>query len=219
MTAFGHCTSVWILGELVTRKILLTFLIACWQVSSARALPDLREGDLIFQTSLSSQSIAVQKATGSPYSHMGVVLAVRGSLCVFEASVTVMCTPIRQWIARGKNGHYVVKRIKSEALLDSPENLKRLRATAESFSGLPYDLTFEWDDSRMYCSELVWKLFNRAFGISIGGLSQLRDFDLTSAAVKKKIEERYNGQPPLEESVISPKAMFDSSLLVEVVRK
>jgi len=33
----------------------------------------LRDGDIIFQTSRSELSIPIQKATHSPYSHMGIV--------------------------------------------------------------------------------------------------------------------------------------------------
>jgi hypothetical protein len=32
-----------------------------------------RNGDIIFQTSLSDQSVAIQAATKSPYSHLGIV--------------------------------------------------------------------------------------------------------------------------------------------------
>jgi hypothetical protein len=201
------------------RAIFLSILVAFYAASSALAVPQVQEGDLIFQTSTSSQSLAVQKATHSPYSHMGVILMSEGSLCVFEAVATVKCTPIEKWIARGENGHYVLKRLKSSEKLASPEARKRFRATAQTFAGLPYDLTFEWNDSRMYCSELVWKLFDRALGVRIGNLSKLRDFDLTSPAVRKKMEERYHGKPPLDEAVISPEAMFKSPMLVEVGRE
>lgn len=33
----------------------------------------LKDGDIIFQTSLSGQSKAIQAATGSPYSHCGII--------------------------------------------------------------------------------------------------------------------------------------------------
>ena len=43
-----------------------------------------------------------------------------------------------------------------------------MRQVGESFRGRPYDLTFEWSDERIYCSELVWKIYERALGIEIG---------------------------------------------------
>ena len=80
----------------------------------------------------------------------------------------------------------------------------------------PYDLTFEWSDSRVYCSELVWKMYERALGIRVGELQRLRDFDLSDPVVRAKMKERYGDAVPLDEQVISPAAMFDSPLL-EVV--
>jgi hypothetical protein len=68
----------------------------------------LRDGDIIFQTSQSEQSIAIQKATHSPYSHMGIVFFRNGSPHVYEAIKTVQYTPFRKWVDRGEGGHYVV---------------------------------------------------------------------------------------------------------------
>lgn len=42
--------------------------------SIARADAALRDGDIIFHTSRSAQSDAIQRATKSPYSHVGLVL-------------------------------------------------------------------------------------------------------------------------------------------------
>src|SRR5437867_163185 len=33
---------------------------------------------------------------------------------------------------------------------------------AGSMGSPPYDLTFEWSDDKIYCSELVWKVYERA---------------------------------------------------------
>jgi len=85
--------------------------------------------------------------------------------------------------------------------------------------GKPYDLYFEWSDERIYCSELVWKIYKECTGVEIGELQKLSDFDLTSDIVKRKLEERYGNNIPMNELVISPGAMFDSELLMEVVSK
>ena len=173
------------------------------------------DGDIIFQTSTLSQSEAVQKATRSRYSHMGVIFLRNGAPYVFEAAGTVKFTPLDKWIARGVGGHFVIKRLKDSQALNG-DNLSKLRALAKSFEGRPYDLTFEWSDSKMYCSELVWKLYDRALAVQIGRLAKLREFDLTSPAVQNKIRERYPGNPPLDEKVISPEAIFESRLLEQV---
>ncbi|MES2819470.1 MAG: YiiX family permuted papain-like enzyme [Pseudomonadota bacterium] len=182
----------------------------------ASAVPEAREGDLIFHQSRSSQSLAVQQVTRSPYSHMGVVLLHRGRPHVYEASATVRYTPLAQWIARGEGGRYVLKRLRhADRLLDASA-LQRLHRSAATFEGRAYDLTFEWSDTRLYCSELVWKLYRQALGLELGQRQRIRDFDLSAPAVQVKLRERYGDKVPLDEPVISPVAMFESALLVEV---
>jgi hypothetical protein len=175
-----------------------------------------QDGDIIFHTSQSPQSVAVQRATRSRYSHMGVVFISEGKLYVFEATQPVKFTPFEDWVKKGLDGHYVMKRLKDESPL-SPEGLQKLRQAAIEFEGKSYDATFEWSNDRIYCSELVWKMYDRALGIQIGRPQKLRDFDLDSPVVKQKLHERYGDRVPLDETVISPQAMFESEL-IETVR-
>ena len=91
-----------------------------------------------------------------------------------------------------------------------------MKQVGEKFRGKNYDLTFEWSDNKMYCSELIWKIYKRATGIEIGKLEKLGDFDLTSKVVKAKMKERYGNKIPNGEKVISPAAIFNSQLLKTV---
>ncbi len=177
---------------------------------------DLKNGDLIFQTSLSSQSIAVQLATKSKYSHCGIIYQEKGKWYVFEAIQPVKRTALDKWIARGQGGKYVVKRLKNADQVLTPAVLAKMKQVGDKFLGKNYDLTFEWSDNKIYCSELIWKVYQRATGIEIGKLQKLRDFDLTADAVKKKMKARYGNNIPMEELVISPAAIFDSELLTTV---
>ena len=86
----------------------------------------LRDGDIIFQTSQSSQSEAVQRATHSKYSHMGLILTREGKPFVFEAVNPVRFTPLKSWIQRGKGAHYVVKRLKDSGRILSDENILKI---------------------------------------------------------------------------------------------
>ncbi|GKX54187.1 hypothetical protein SOASR030_02990 [Leminorella grimontii] len=173
-------------------------------------------GDIIFHTSRSSQSLAIQQATGSPYSHMGMVVIRDKKPYVFEASRRVTYTPLDVWIARGVDGKFVAKRVKAGL---SSDQQKRLQQTAERYVGKPYDLTFSWSDERQYCSEVVWKIYSNALGMNIGQLQKLGDFNLNSPAVKAKLKERYGDRIPLNETVISPQAMFDAGQLYTVAEK
>jgi len=101
----------------------------------------------------------------------------------------------------------------------SAQQQRRLREQAGAFRGRAYDLTFEWSDRKLYCSELVWKMYDRALGVRIGRLQRLGDFELDDPAVRAKLRERYGKRVPLAEPVISPAAMFDSPLLTTVASK
>jgi len=202
-------------GAVLLRSGLCGFavlLAAC----GAAAAPAVQDGDVIFQTSRSSQSRAIQRATHSTYSHMGIILYRGGRAFVFEAVATVRYTPLAEWIDRGSGGHYVVTRLRDAENVLAPAGLAKVRRVAESFQTRPYDLTFEWSDKRLYCSELVWKIYDRAVGVQIGALQRLRDFDLSDAEVRARMQQRYGSRVPLDEVVISPAAMFAATNLVTV---
>ena len=195
--------------------VLLLLLSAC--ANAPRLEERLRDGDIIFHESRSSQSRAIQLATKSRYSHMGILYRDDGRWYVYEAVQPVKLTPLEDWIARGRNGHFVVKRVRDARVL-TPEVLQRMRKVGEEYRGKDYDLYFEWSDRRIYCSELVWKIYRRGAGIEIGRLQQLREFDLSHPAVRAKMRERYGDRVPRKEPVISPAAMFSSEKLIEVAR-
>ena len=177
---------------------------------------EIKNGDLIFQTSLSRQSKAIQLATKSKYSHCGLIYKEGNKFYVFEAVQPVKRTPLDKWIARGQDGKYVIKRLKNADQFLTPEALRKMKQVGNQFNGKNYDLTFEWSDDKMYCSELIWKIYQRATVIEIGKLEKLSDFDLTNEAVKQKVKERYGDKIPTNEIVISPAAIFDSELLITV---
>lgn len=183
------------------RAILLALVLAAAPAGAER----YRDGDIIFHASRSSQSAAIQRATKSRYSHMGMLFHRRGGWYVLEASSTVRYTPIADWIRRGEGGHYVVKRL-SRTL--SPRQAAALRREAEAFLDRRYDLLFAWGDEEIYCSELVFKAYERALGLELGGTQRLGDFDLSDPVILAKLRERYGDRVPLGETVISPSAVF-----------
>ena len=174
-------------------------------------------GDLIFQSSLSSQSQAVCLATHSKYSHMGIIIFIDGKAEVFEAAGPVKITPLDKWIKRGEGGKYVVKRLKNRDKILTQEKLAAMKAVGKNYMGRPYDIYFEWSDKNIYCSELVWKIYKKATGLAIGKLQTIKDMDLSHPAVKQKMRERWGETLPLNEPVITPAAMF-ASVLLETVK-
>jgi uncharacterized protein YycO len=176
----------------------------------------INNGDIIFQTSKSSQSKAIQLATKSKYSHMGIIYENDGQFFVYEAVQPVKLTPLSEWINRGKNGHYVIKRLENADQVLTNSTLTKMKQIGGQFKGRPYDIYFEWSDDKIYCSELVWKIYKQAADIEIGQLEKLSDFDLTNEIVHMKMKERYGENIPMNEKVISPAAMFNSDLLITI---
>ena len=179
----------------------------------------VHNGDIIFQTSKSSQSKAIQLATNSKYSHMGIIYENEGQFFVYEAVQPVKLTPLTEWINRGEKRHYVIKRLKNADKVLTNSTLTKMKQVGEKFKGKSYDIYFEWSDDKIYCSELVWKIYKEAADIEIGQLEQLSDFDLTNDIVKAKMKERYGDNIPMDEKVISPVAMFDSDRLITIEEK
>jgi len=183
------------------------------KISKMKSL--LQNGDIIFQTSTSNQSTAIQKVTNSKYSHMGIIYKEGDNFYVYEASNKVTTTNLRNWVERGENTDCVIKRVKNSKNILSENNLIKMKHVGETFLGKPYDSHFGWSNDKMYCSELVWKIFNESIGIEIGMLKELKDFDLSHEESKKIIEERKIKINP-HEKVISPADMFDSDLLTTI---
>ncbi len=201
------------MGRVYRRVWLIAFLATACAAKQPYAPHD---GDIVFQTSRSAQSAAIQRATHSPYSHMGIVYLRNGAPFVFEAVEPVKLTPLEVWVKRGRGGHFFVKRLRDAAQVLTPTAIRRMVEVGRTFEGRHYDLTFEWSDDRVYCSELVWKVYERALGLRLGELQTIGEFDLSDPLVEAKVRERWGGQPPADEPVISPAAMFGSPLLVTV---
>jgi hypothetical protein len=221
-TAFGFALAAATMAFAYPR---LTAKLHRWQVqcqataATAPIAPTLHEGDLIFHTSLSAQSQAIQLATHSPYSHCGLLYKSNGEWQVFEAVQPVKLTPLARWVARGQGGHFVVKRLRDAQAGLTPAMLAHLKAAGQPLLGHDYDLAFNWSDRQIYCSELIWKVYDRGMHRQLGRLQQLRDFDLSHPAVQAKLRERYGAQLPLSEPVISPASIFNSPALLTVVSR
>jgi uncharacterized protein YycO len=176
-----------------------------------------QNGDIVFQTTNSDQCKAVQLATHSPYSHCGILFKHQNQWQVLEAIGPTKWTSIEEWKDHGVDDKIVVKRLKNRAELSDDEE-KKMKNIGIKLLGKAYDFSFDWDDDKIYCSELVWKLYDRGAGIQVGKLKKLKDFDLSHSAVQAKLKERYGNHIPYEEIVIPPSSIFESENLIEVFK-
>lgn len=105
---------------------------------------ELQNGDLIFHTSRSSQSQAIQIVTASKYSHMGIIYQKGNEYFVYEAVQPVKFTKLNDWINRGENGKYVVKRLKNSDEILTKEGIEKMKLAGKKYLGKNYDLQFGW---------------------------------------------------------------------------
>jgi uncharacterized protein YycO len=181
----------------------------------------LTSGDIIFQVTQSGQSKAIQLATHSPYSHCGLIFFEKGKCMVWEAGPVVTRTDFKTFVERGRNGVYVVNRLRKYKEEFSSDSIQKKMSDDfyRNYYNKPYDLYFNWSDEKIYCSELVWKLYKNATGLEIGKPEKMKDFDLSNPIVKEQLKQRYGNNIPMEETVISPAQIFNSDLLETVISK
>lgn len=178
----------------------------------------LKEGDLVFQQTDCEPCRAIQLATRSNYSHMGLLVydTARKEWMVFEAGRTVRLTPLKEWEKQGVDEEVVVMRLRERKAIIDSAGLETLRIYIQHNLHKPYDMEFRWDDSAQYCSELVYKAYDSSFGMPLGEPRPLSDYDLNSSLVQKQLEKRYAGKVPFDEPMISPMDMLQNPALYRI---
>jgi uncharacterized protein YycO len=185
--------------------------------ASVTELDTLKDGDVIFQTSTEGQGLAIQMATKSVYTHVGVIFKTDGQWMVYEAVEPVKKTPYALFVSEGDSSKFVIKRLVQADSLLTMDKIAAMKTYLNAQLNKHYDPYFNWKDDALYCSELVWKCYRKA-GIELSSLKALKSYDLSSSVVKAIMKERYGKAIPYEEKVVSPGDIFQSEKLFEVRR-
>jgi hypothetical protein len=153
----------------VLRKLLLLpALIFCTYTAPAQILEGivLRDGDLIFQDlDCGPLCDAIEQVTQSyghrHFSHIGLVYFRNDSVYIVEAiGKSVQLTPMS--VFKNRTSHeMLIGRAKSSIYPDVAENAVRFALTQ---LGKPYDEAFLYNNSKYYCSELIYDAFRAANG-------------------------------------------------------
>jgi hypothetical protein len=174
----------------------------------------LREGDIVFRLGdarivrgLFPLSRFIADASGSPFSHTGIV-AIEGSIpMVYDcSSVGVRCQPFEVWMLDCV-GAMGVKRLKPEYRRHIPGVLDDCRQKLKL--QVPFDFAFRPDDAALYCLEMTEKAF-RSQGLTlsqpvrIGDWEHLSDYPLTTFAFLQGSEFVAGRAITLEQPVFLP---------------
>lgn len=168
----------------------VAFALAAIGAAHAAPFTSWRDGDLIFQQSTGSQSGAVLAATGSRFTHMGIVRLNNGKPMVIEAARVVGETPLQRFIARGRGGRYAVYRVRDLPVI----KWAVAQMLARMMFGRPYDIFFRPGGDAIYCSELPHLAF-KAAGIELGAMQRLGDLTVDNAAVRAIFLRRWELHP------------------------
>ena len=167
-------------------------------------IEDVREGDVIFQTSLSQQSPLIKMGTRSTITHCGVVVMKDGKPYVLETQKTLVLTPLKKFIARGKDGKYWHKRPK----------LDNIKIKYSGYLGKPYDLAFKFDNGKFYCSELIYDVYLNQLGVELCKPKTIDDYLILGShripKIKRAIKKR---GITMDQYAVAPVDLFNSKEL------
>ncbi len=176
---------------------------------------DWKDGDILFQVSHSGQAPAVAIASGSPITHTGLVSVDErtGAVTVVEAVQPVREVALETFLAHGSA--WSAHRLRPEAAEAlGPRWADAVLRVARKWKGANYDARFEWSDTKIYCSELVWKAYARGAGLELVAPQRVGELSLGNPVVKALVDKRTHGKGAnLDELIVTPGALADSPLL------
>lgn len=194
-------------------------------------------GDLVFIRSTSLQSKALEEVTQTRWTHVGILFRViqernsftlvdsknkRGNWYVLEANARVQFTALEKFVESKPCAFFRLK----NNLTENQELL--LFETGVTRIGKLYDLFFllsrdgNHKDDFDYCSELVWYVFAKALGISLGERVLIADLPMKGREAQKLLKRRFDDKAPLnlekwkKQYVIPPQSLFESPLLSRI---
>ena len=172
-----------------------------------------KPGDFVFQSLPHNPLIdAIEGSSGSPFSHCGIVKRRGEQWVVIEAIGPVKETTLSWWIAQGRGSAFVAYRLRDPLAGKIPAIL----AAAEKYRGKPYDIHYDMDDAKIYCSELLYKSVRDATGMKLGKVRKLGE--LKWQPYEKVIRGIEHGGLPLEREMITPRDLSEAAELQEVFR-
>ena len=168
-----------------------------------------QEGDFVFQSLPHGDLVdAIEGASHSKYSHVGMVIRKNNEWFVREAIGPVIDTPIQEWIHRGRiHQAFDAYRLRAPLQAVVPDLIK----ASEAFLGRPYDFRYRMDDEAIYCSELLYKSMLSASGLRLGKLQKLSELDWRP--YRTTIEKYEGGKVPQDRLMITPRSLSEASAL------
>ena len=198
--------------KIIIGIVLLISFVAI--ASAANNQQRYQTGDIIFQTTKGKIALVTSTATMSRFTHVGMIIMKKNKPYVIEASGPVRINSFRRFINRGIGKKFVVLRYKNG--LNKKQKRKLIRE-ARRHIGKKYDSKFRWDDKKLYCSELVFKVYKKALRVELNKPEKLGDYYSSwNPIISRYAKKKYGKKIPLNEKIITPERLYDSKPLTTV---
>lgn len=184
------------------------------------ALPPVLDGDIIMQNCDHPSAMLSGQLMGGKYNHVGIIFIRpnNGILCVLDMTDSLRLTPLTEYVDRARDGHICLLRLKDSNKTLNAGKVKALRLAAKAYQGIPSDPVLNWDDSRLYASELVWKVYNNAMMLTLCPRRTVADFDISDAK-QKELSNTHGGAVSNKDEAVSMDDIYNSVKLEIIYEK
>lgn len=162
-------------------------------------------GDVVLQSIQPGGRLlrTIRGVTESPWCHCGVVDRKDGEWVVCEAvGQGVVYTPLDEFLLRGDKIYFDVYRLKDQF----QQHAQKFAECCSAYLGRPYDIQYELDDEKIYCSELVYKAYRDATGDTLGVVQEFGELNWED--YQDDIRHFHGSQElPLTRQVVTPASL------------
>jgi hypothetical protein len=180
---------------MTARRLIAALLVLAGSAQAARSAEiweGFEGGDLIFQETTGPEADALGRATGSRFTHVGIVRGTGGGPHVVQAAPHgVEEIPVDDFVARGVGGRYAVYRYEG---LEEGDWYHPAVLGAYEYLAYPFDPFHRLDPSALYGAELVYLGF-KAAGVELGGLRRIGDLDFDTPEGRALLLSNWSEHP------------------------
>lgn len=192
-------------------SVLTLFSIQC-QKNQESQFSWIHEGDLIFQRRGELRYRMMDFLQSSYYNHCGIIVKDDGKYKVLSAELTVRTMDLKEWLAKGENRHFLILRPQKEVL----SNISKVVKKAKFYFGRVYDYSYDWDDKKIYNTELIQKSFWAGAGIYLGAPKYVDMFYI--APEDTTLFEEIKDKLPLNKEVVTVESIINSNHLKNILK-
>lgn len=184
------------------------------------ALPPVYDGDIIMENCTHPSAVLSQQLMGGKYNHVGIIFQRKkdGIYFVMDLTDSVHLTPLTEYVDRATDGHVCLLRLRDANKTLTEQKVTALRNAAKAYNGVPADPVLNWDDSHLYASELVWKVYNNAMLLTLCPTRTVADFDI-SDETQKELAKTHGGSVSNKDEAVSTDDIYNSVKLEVIYEK